>query len=110
MNIIGYDFHTRFQQISMLDSETGEVVKKRLDHESGEAKRFYGAGADARLVVSAISRSGRLFFSSFHPALWSHCGGTGTQKGFHSPLLGGEGGRARRPGEGSFALFILQNS
>jgi transposase len=41
MNIIGCDFHTRFQQIAMLDTETGEVVEKRLDHEGGEARKFY---------------------------------------------------------------------
>ena len=41
MFIIGCDLHTRFQQIAMLDTETGEVVEKRLEHENGEAKRFY---------------------------------------------------------------------
>ncbi len=41
MIIIGCDFHTRREQIAMLDTETGEVVKKRLEHENGEAKRFY---------------------------------------------------------------------
>jgi transposase len=41
MMIIGCDFHSRMQQIAMLDTETGEVVEKRLDHESGEAKSFY---------------------------------------------------------------------
>jgi transposase len=42
MIIIGCDLHTRTQQIAMLDTETGEVVEKKLEHESGEAKRFYG--------------------------------------------------------------------
>jgi len=41
MIIIGCDFHSRFQQIAMLDSETGEVTERRLDHESGEAQEFY---------------------------------------------------------------------
>ena len=41
MIIIGCDLHTRFQQIVMLDTETGEVVEKRLEHEDGEARRFY---------------------------------------------------------------------
>ena len=41
MIIIGCDFHTRFEQIAMLDTETGEVVEKKLEHENGEAKRFY---------------------------------------------------------------------
>lgn len=41
MIIIGCDLHTRFEQIAMLDTETGEWVERRLDHEEGEAKRFY---------------------------------------------------------------------
>ena len=41
MLIIGVDFHTRFQQIAMLDTETGELVERRLDHSNGEAKKFY---------------------------------------------------------------------
>ncbi|HWT78434.1 MAG TPA: transposase, partial [Candidatus Methylomirabilis sp.] len=41
MLIIGCDFHSRFQQIAWLDSETGEVVERRLEHENGEARRFY---------------------------------------------------------------------
>ncbi|SRR6266567_908370 len=41
MIIIGCDFHSRFQQIAMLDTETGEVVEKKLEHENGEAKTFY---------------------------------------------------------------------
>ena len=41
MIIIGCDLHTRFQQIAMLDTETGEVVERRLEHEDGEGKRFY---------------------------------------------------------------------
>jgi transposase len=50
MVIIGCDFHTRFQQIAMLDTETGEVVEKKLEHESGEANRFY-AGLRERVLV-----------------------------------------------------------
>jgi transposase len=41
MFIIGCDFHTRFQQIAMVDSPTGEIIERRLDHESGEARKFY---------------------------------------------------------------------
>jgi hypothetical protein len=37
MLIIGCDFHTRYQQIAMVDEATGEFVERRLDHESGEA-------------------------------------------------------------------------
>jgi len=50
MIIIGCDFHSRLQQIAMLDTETGEVVEKRLDHESEEAKRFYEGLKEPALV------------------------------------------------------------
>jgi transposase len=41
MLIIGCDFHSRFQQIAMLDPATGELTKRRLGHEDGEASKFY---------------------------------------------------------------------
>jgi len=41
MLIIGCDFHSRFQQVAMVDTETGELSKRRLEHEDGEAKKFY---------------------------------------------------------------------
>ncbi len=50
MIIIGCDFHTRFEQIAMLDTETGEVVERRLEHENGEAKRFYEGLKEPALV------------------------------------------------------------
>jgi transposase len=50
MIIIGCDLHTRGQQIAMLDTETGEVVEKRLDHESGEARKFYEGLKEPALV------------------------------------------------------------
>ena len=43
MLIIGCDFHSRFQQIAMLDPQTGEVIERRLEHENGEARKFYAA-------------------------------------------------------------------
>src|SRR3981081_4507532 len=43
MKIVGCDLHTRYQQIAMLDRETGELVERRLEHESGEARAFYSA-------------------------------------------------------------------
>jgi transposase len=54
MLIIGCDFHTRFQQIAMVDSTTGELVKRRLEHGTGEAERFYAAlPAPARVGIEA---------------------------------------------------------
>ena len=42
MLIIGCDFHPGFQQIAMLDGETGEIVGRRLQHQD-EARQFYTA-------------------------------------------------------------------
>ena len=43
MKIIGCDFHPSYQQIALVDSETGELREGRLEHEQGEARRFYQA-------------------------------------------------------------------
>jgi transposase len=54
MKIIGCDLHTRFEQIAMLATETGEVIEKRLDHENGEAREFY-KGLQERALVGIES-------------------------------------------------------
>src|SRR5271165_6323167 len=41
MKIIGCDYHPSFQQIAMLDLDTGEYTELRLLHAGGEAQRFY---------------------------------------------------------------------
>ncbi len=41
MLIIGCDFHPRFQQIAMLDQDTGDYNEHRLEHSNGEAEQFY---------------------------------------------------------------------
>ena len=50
MIIIGCDFHSRFQQIALLDTETGEIEERRLEHESGEAGEFYRGLKEPALV------------------------------------------------------------
>jgi hypothetical protein len=35
MKIIGCDFHPSFQQIAMVDTETGETSERRLLHADG---------------------------------------------------------------------------
>jgi len=42
MLIIGCDFHTRYQQIAMMDEATGELVERRLDHQSDVAYAPFG--------------------------------------------------------------------
>ena len=41
MLIVGCDFHPSWQQIAMLDKETGEVQEHKLVNGDGEAERFY---------------------------------------------------------------------
>jgi transposase len=41
MIVIGCDYHPSWQQISFLDTLTGETDEKKLDHASGEAEKFY---------------------------------------------------------------------
>lgn len=41
MIIVGCDFHPSWQQVAIFDSETGEIVKRRLVHAESEAERFY---------------------------------------------------------------------
>ncbi len=54
MKIIGCDLHTRYQQIAMLDQETGELIERRLEHANGEARAFYAAlAAPVRIGVEA---------------------------------------------------------
>jgi transposase len=50
MMIIGCDFHPSWQQVSWLDSETGEVGERKLVHGSGDAKQFYQALAAPALI------------------------------------------------------------
>ena len=58
MKIVGCDLHTRYQQIAMLDDETGELVERRLEHESGEARAFYAAlVAPVRVGIEATGHT-----------------------------------------------------
>ena len=41
MKIVGCDLHTRYQQVAMLDEETGELIERCLEHGNGEAQEFY---------------------------------------------------------------------
>lgn len=49
MLIIGCDFHPDFQQIAVLDTETGEVSRHRLQHRE-QARQFYAALPEPGLV------------------------------------------------------------
>jgi transposase len=60
MNIIGCDLHSRYQVVGWVNRETGEIMRRRLEHENGEAKRFY-AGLPRGAVVG---------LEATIPALW----------------------------------------
>ena len=62
MLIIGCDYHPSFQQVSFVDTETGECGQRRLDHSSGEAESFYRGlrGSTVRVGMEA-SGHGRWF-------------------------------------------------
>jgi len=58
MKIIGCDFHPSYQQIAMMDSETGELWEGRLEHEKGEASRFYESlRGPVRVGMEAVGNS-----------------------------------------------------
>jgi transposase len=58
MIIIGCDYHPGFQQIAFVDSETGEVNERRLEHR-GEAEQFYrDLAAGGRKVRVGMEASG----------------------------------------------------
>ena len=42
MMMVGCDFHPSFQQVAILDTESGEIEEKSLTHASKEAEQFSG--------------------------------------------------------------------
>ena len=61
MLIIGCDYHPSFQQIALVDTETGELQERRLGHRE-EAEQFYRAlataGAEVRVGMEASGHAG----------------------------------------------------
>ena len=58
MMIIGCDFHPSWQQVSWVDTETGDSGERKLVHASGEAKLFYEqVAAPALIGVEATGNS-----------------------------------------------------
>jgi len=71
--IIGCDLHTRYQQIAMVDTETGEFVERRLEHESGEARTFYaGLRGAVRVGIEATGHTAwfEAMLAEFGHELW----------------------------------------
>jgi transposase len=61
MRIIGVDLHTRQQTIAMLDTETGELVKKTLKHDGDEVRKFYSA-LPGQVLVGIEATGSMLWF------------------------------------------------
>ena len=49
-HFIGCDVHTRNQVVAWIDEETGEIKKRRLEHEGKEVKEFYAQFARGTVV------------------------------------------------------------
>src|SRR6266849_3960870 len=60
MRIIGCDLHARQQTISMLDTESGEVIEKTLAHEGETVREFYAALPKPVLV--GLEATGSMFW------------------------------------------------
>jgi transposase len=60
MDIIGCDLHSRYQVVAWVSRETGEIMRRRLEHENGEARRFY----------AGLPRGARVGIEATIPALW----------------------------------------
>jgi transposase len=64
MMIIGCDYHPGFQQIAFVDTETGELQERRLEHRE-EAERFYrDLRAPGTMVRVGMEASGHAPFRS----------------------------------------------
>jgi transposase len=58
MIIIGCDFHPSYQQVAMLNTETGATTDHKLMHATGEAERFYRELPPAVLVgIEAVGNN-----------------------------------------------------
>jgi transposase len=73
MIVIGCDFHTRFQQIATADTTTGEMIERRLEHENGEARKFYASLPSPARVGMEATINAQWFekmLAEYHHELW----------------------------------------
>jgi hypothetical protein len=71
MKIIGCDFHPSFQQIAMVDTETGEQTERRLT--PSEAVEFYGR-LQGPVLVGMEACGNTLWFERLLAGLGTSCG------------------------------------
>src|SRR5882672_1310121 len=58
MIIIGADYHPSFQQIAFVDTETGELQERRLEHPEDAEKFYRDLGAQGACVRVGMEASG----------------------------------------------------
>jgi transposase len=61
MLIVGCDFHPSWQQIAVLETETGELSQYRLNNGNGDAERFYRQLAAPALIGIEASGNSQWF-------------------------------------------------
>src|ERR1700732_585392 len=75
MIIIGCDYHPGFQQIAFVDTETGELQERRLQHRE-EAEKFYrelaaqGMKVRVGMEASGQARWFERLLSELHFEVW----------------------------------------
>lgn len=60
--IIGCDFHPSYQRVAALDTETGELMERTLEHSCGEARSFYEQLQGKKVVVGIEASGNSLWF------------------------------------------------
>src|SRR6266550_963659 len=70
MMIIGCDFHPSWQQVSWLDTETGETGEQKLVQASGDAERFYRQVAAPALIGMEATGNCHLLVEGRFPRIW----------------------------------------
>ena len=78
MMIIGSDYHPGFQQIAFVDTESGELQERRLQHRE-EAEKFYrdlaAQAVRVRVVAATMRRTMRARpGSAYWPSSPASCG------------------------------------
>ena len=62
MRIIGCDLHSRQQTLAVLNTETGEVEERVLEHEGNEVREFYsGLPGPVRVGIEASCATQMVF-------------------------------------------------
>lgn len=70
---IGCDWHPGHENIAVLDTETGEVIERRLEHENGQARAFYASlprGALVGIEATGYTQGFQRMLSELGRELW----------------------------------------